>query len=437
MINMVRKKYWFLFLLFICFFLYPDSALAAKKMAVCEYGNEGKSVVIRELDDGDGGLTVPITISIYDDGTVELSTHSNTSSGATGGTALDEAVSGISSGDQIGNALWHVEDDFEKDYYNAAYNQSNKTYNCPVIQVVYQTVLGYPRLDLYLGDNMVPPEGGVSYALTAELSLTEEAKKDGLTEQLEVELGERTQSIELDSGTKSITIIFKLVGDDKKFGIKYGTNPNDPIQYGHSYETVSIGTHTYQVNQDDVDYFWQKWKDKKVTTLYIKKESSAGSTNGQLMTIQRTKPKDEENGSYDLDQAKNDDGTEYGGKIDYMPHSSVDPNKSAALNRSTCELINVNTTLGKFLHKMINYIKIGTVFLVLVLGMVDLTGAVGSSEEGAFKKAGTKFGKRLIAAALVFLVPAIVNILISLVNDASCANDPNYDPTGGIFDTNV
>ena len=124
-------------------------------------------------------------------------------------------------------------------------------------------------------------------------------------------------------------------------------------------------------------------------------------------------------------------------RYDCMPSSSVDPSASAALKRSTCEIINVNTDLGRFLNKMVNYIRIGVIFLVLVLGMVDLMGAVGASEEGAFEKAGTRFFKRLIAAALVFLVPAIVNILISLINDASCAGDPNYDPTGGIFDNHA
>lgn len=130
-------------------------------------------------------------------------------------------------------------------------------------------------------------------------------------------------------------------------------------------------------------------------------------------------------------------GTDFCKRYDCMPASSVDPSTSAALKRSTCEIINVNTDLGRFLNKMVNYIRIGVIFLVLVLGMVDLMGAVGASEEGAFKKAGTRFFKRLIAAALVFLVPAIVNILISLINDASCAGDPNYDPTGGIFDNHA
>ena len=172
--------------------------------------------------------------------------------------------------------------------------------------------------------------------------------------------------------------------------------------------------------------------------MYIKKNISAqGTTGQQLMTIQSTKPSNEENGSYDYDDAKKDNGTEKNPLIDYMPSSSVDPSTSAALKRSTCEIINVNTDLGRFLNKMVNYIRIGVIFLVLVLGMVDLMGAVGASEEGAFEKAGTRFFKRLIAAALVFLVPAIVNILISLINDASCAGDPNYDPTGGIFDNHA
>lgn len=125
-----------------------------------------------------------------------------------------------------------------------------------------------------------------------------------------------------------------------------------------------------------------------------------------------------------------DDLKKYNDEIDRMPASSVDPSLEDALDRG-CEIIQTGTATFAFLKKIINYVKIGTIFLVLVLGMVDLAGAVGSQEENAFKKAGTKFGKRLIAVALVFLVPAIVEILVSLVNDASC---DGYDPYKNLKD---
>lgn len=106
--------------------------------------------------------------------------------------------------------------------------------------------------------------------------------------------------------------------------------------------------------------------------------------------------------------------------IDYMPGSSIDPSVSSAIDKDTCEIIKTGTQAYIFIKKVVNYIKIGTIFLVLVLGMVDLAGAVGSGEENAFKKAAGKFGKRLIAVALVFLVPAMVEILIGLINTSNC-----------------
>ena len=73
----------------------------------------------------------------------------------------------------------------------------------------------------------------------------------------------------------------------------------------------------------------------------------------------------------------------------------------------------------KQIQDIVGYVQIGTIFLILVLGMLDFTGAIGSGEDNAFKKAGSKFLKRLIAGALVFLIPAILGIILNLVSIAN------------------
>ncbi len=392
-----------------------------QKMATCTYkGANGGDVIIKELGDQ---AKIPLSISIYEDGLIETSVTSATPVAANP------------------NAYWYVSGDFNKNgsYYKAAYNASSKTYSCPDINLAYQTGGGMvPQLGMYaaIKGSMAEQEGTSVYTVSATPSLTDAAKKAGASVQGKEIMCERDQPVLFDQ-IGNIHIIFYKEGNVKKFSISYKDDPNKKGT-ALSDGTIKIGIHSYQVRQSDVEKYWTKRKDKKCSLLYIKKNISAqGTTGQQLMTIQSTKPSNEENGSYDYDDAKKDNGTEKNPLIDYMPSSSVDPSTSAALKRSTCEIINVNTGLGRFLNKMVNYIRIGVIFLVLVLGMVDLMGAVGASEEGAFKKAGTRFFKRLIAAALVFLVPAIVNILISLINDASCAGDPNYDPTGGIFDNHA
>jgi hypothetical protein len=73
------------------------------------------------------------------------------------------------------------------------------------------------------------------------------------------------------------------------------------------------------------------------------------------------------------------------------------------------------------LKKIVGYVQIGTILLVIVLGVLDFTGAVGSSDDAAFKKAGGKFVKRLIAGALVFLVPALINTVLFVIKIGPCA----------------
>jgi hypothetical protein len=73
------------------------------------------------------------------------------------------------------------------------------------------------------------------------------------------------------------------------------------------------------------------------------------------------------------------------------------------------------------LKKIVGYVQIGTILLIIVLGVLDFTGAVGSDDDAAFKKAGGKFVKRLIAGALVFLVPALINTVLFVIKIGPCA----------------
>jgi large-conductance mechanosensitive channel len=56
--------------------------------------------------------------------------------------------------------------------------------------------------------------------------------------------------------------------------------------------------------------------------------------------------------------------------------------------------------------------------LVIVLGGLDFAKASLQSDEDAIKKAGINFGKRLIAAVLLFLLPLIINIVLEIAFDA-------------------
>jgi hypothetical protein len=67
---------------------------------------------------------------------------------------------------------------------------------------------------------------------------------------------------------------------------------------------------------------------------------------------------------------------------------------------------------------LFNIIMIIGPILALVLGGVDFAKATLASDESALKKAGTKFGKRIIAAILLFLLPLIINLVLNIAFDA-------------------
>lgn len=65
----------------------------------------------------------------------------------------------------------------------------------------------------------------------------------------------------------------------------------------------------------------------------------------------------------------------------------------------------------------LNLIKYGGAVLVIILGSVDFLKATVSDEDGASKKAFQRLTKRLIAAALLFLLPLLIQFLFTTVNN--------------------
>ena len=59
--------------------------------------------------------------------------------------------------------------------------------------------------------------------------------------------------------------------------------------------------------------------------------------------------------------------------------------------------------------------KIVVPILLIVFGMIDLGKAVIASKEDAIQKATTTLVKRLIAAVVIFFIPAIVGAVFNLI----------------------
>lgn len=83
------------------------------------------------------------------------------------------------------------------------------------------------------------------------------------------------------------------------------------------------------------------------------------------------------------------------------------------------------------ISEIVGYIRIGVPILLIILSIIDFAGVVSSDDENAMKIATSRVFKRFIAAALVFFVPLIINIILSIdaVNNALNLVD---DPTCGV-----
>lgn len=70
--------------------------------------------------------------------------------------------------------------------------------------------------------------------------------------------------------------------------------------------------------------------------------------------------------------------------------------------------------LKDFLMTLYYFLAIAGLVLTIVLGIMDFVKAAASHEGDANKKAGSKFVKRIIAAALLLLLPTLINFTLSI-----------------------
>lgn len=73
-------------------------------------------------------------------------------------------------------------------------------------------------------------------------------------------------------------------------------------------------------------------------------------------------------------------------------------------------------TLIGMLKTGVNIVKILIPIILLALGSLDFAQAVFSSNEDGIKKAQSKFIKRLLIAVVIFLIPSILKLLLTLAN---------------------
>lgn len=91
-------------------------------------------------------------------------------------------------------------------------------------------------------------------------------------------------------------------------------------------------------------------------------------------------------------------------------------------------------------------LKIVVPLILIIMGCLDFGKAIVASDDKAIKSATMALVKRAIAGVVIFFVPAIVSVVINLINNSdelnefdclsSCIKDPGTCkmPAGGVFD---
>lgn len=88
----------------------------------------------------------------------------------------------------------------------------------------------------------------------------------------------------------------------------------------------------------------------------------------------------------------------------------------------------IQPELSTFIHNIILLIKLAIPIVLVIFGMIDFGKGVVASKEDEIKKGQNTFIKRLIAAAVVFFMVAVVQLVTNIIDRESsgefwaCAN---------------
>lgn len=76
-----------------------------------------------------------------------------------------------------------------------------------------------------------------------------------------------------------------------------------------------------------------------------------------------------------------------------------------------------------FIGHLVTIVKIAVPILLIVMGSIDFMKAVMAGKEDEIKKSQGTFVKRAIAAVIVFFVPTVVGVMLSLLEQDSIKNN--------------
>ena len=192
--------------------------------------------------------------------------------------------------------------------------------------------------------------------------------------------------------------------------------------------TNRIGITTCEVKKIDIsEHFYLDgsfycpnfiYTDEEITSI------SSGDTviiTNQISTFTITNT----GGSSDEDKSYHSPSNPDGTSIPDGMTGNADPLDPIEIDQGVIECPDIFDTetegaLGWLLITILNYIKVIGPILVVLLSATDFVKAVFSSDDKSIKEAQSKLIIRLIAAVALFLVPTLIQVLLSFINQTTC-----------------
>lgn len=93
--------------------------------------------------------------------------------------------------------------------------------------------------------------------------------------------------------------------------------------------------------------------------------------------------------------------------------------------KTFCSSAGVADLFG-LLGLFITIFKIVIPILLIIFGMLDMGKAVTAGKDDEIKKSALTFLRRIVAAVLVFFIPSIVGLVMSLINNSNVGTTNDY-----------
>lgn len=387
----MKKRILVSFVILFCIMIMPIGVDAKERLGTCRY-------IVRDTDlqlDGFFPSNLYLNVTVYDDGST-----GNRKVGFDSGWNATPS-SGLQLGDT--NFILVYSKMFNKngDFYDAFMEYNN----CPRMQ--FATSPGTNNIEMRVKDFVSPGPGQITYTATT----TATGGSDDLSQPVYYCRNKR-RTIDVDGNDSIYLRVSTLSRNGTKFlSISAYSKQDDTSSLIGSGEveasqtlTITNGTTplSFVVRAEDIDTYWSEACPD--ANMYFE---MIGGSNTNL-SMQTVEPEDIHDAT---------------GRADEWEELSTNLDPNDFNNTIGCDSILSDEpgSVGWLLNIILNYIKILGPILVVLLSAIDFIKAVVGTDEKAMKEAQSKLVIRLVAAVLLFLVPTLVQLLLSFINATTCA----------------